>query len=167
MYNGQCISLSVGCPIGYTEVNMECIRCISPCADCDGTPNFCKVCDNTQGRSILYRGECLAECPAGTVLKGGTCVECQNPDMCAVCDPDDLGLCRECIPPFVLHLGQCITGCPGGFSETSSGSGCYSIDTKDVGMFYFPFLIAAFFGCLIALCGTCKKTPGRTKYISS
>ena len=31
----------------------------------------------------------------------------------------------------------------------------------------FPFLIAAFFCCLISLFGKCKKKPGRTKYIST
>ena len=87
--------------------------------------------------------------------------------MCAVCDPNNLALCYKCIPPFVLFEGKCITGCPGGFDETSDNAGCYSTDTKDIGIFYFPFLIAAMFGCLIALCGNCKKSAGRTKFFSS
>ena len=87
--------------------------------------------------------------------------------MCSVCDPLNLALCYKCIPPFVLHEGICITGCPGGFDETSDNAGCYSTDVKDIGIFYFPFLIAALFGCLIALCGNCKKKTGRTKFFSS
>ena len=69
LYNNQCISLKIGCPRGYTEVNNECRRCTSPCARCEGTPNFCTFCDGTLGRNILYRAECLAECPSGTIPK--------------------------------------------------------------------------------------------------
>ena len=38
---------------------------------------------------------------------------------------------------------------------------------NDIGIIPFPFLCAAFIGCLIAVFGKCKKTPGRTKYIST
>ena len=87
--------------------------------------------------------------------------------MCALCSPEDPSVCLDCIPPYVLHEGVCVTGCPGGYKENSDSTACIPFTINDIGILPFPFLIAAFFGCLIAIFGKCKKKPGRTKYIST
>ena len=137
-----------------------------------GTTTHCTFCDGTEGRRILYKGQCLSECPISSVLKelpDGTltCAECTDTEQCAICDVDDLAVCKKCINPFVLHNDVCLRSCPLNFKRTADGESCYPSTTKDIGLFYFPFLIAAFFGCLIAVFGKCKKSPGRTKYVST
>ena len=66
-----------------------------------------------------------------------------------------------------MHEGVCIPGCPEGWKTNDDSTACVLFTINDIGILPFPFLIAAFFGCLIALFGKCKKKPGRTKYIST
>lgn len=87
--------------------------------------------------------------------------------MCKRCNSTNLYQCYECFEPFKLVNGICKAGCPSGYSLSSDGKFCYSLAVNDIGIFPFPFLIVAFFGCLIAIFGLCKKKSGRTKYISS
>lgn len=68
---------------------------------------------------------------------------------------------------MVLHEGICLGACPGGYKYNSEKTACIATTIDDIGILPFPWLIIAFFGCLIALFGKCKKKPGRTKYIST
>ena len=95
------------------------------------------------------------------------CIECANQDMCRRCNSTNLYQCFECFEPFKLVEGICKAGCPSGYKQSPDGSFCYSLAVNDIGIFPFPFLIVAFFGCLIAIFGLCKKKSGRTKYIST
>ena len=96
-----------------------------------------------------------------------TCVECGDASKCELCDVDNVDVCRKCVSDFLLHEDVCVQSCPGGYKENTDKTACIPITINDIGILPFPFLIAAFFGCLIAVFGKCKKKPGRTKFIST
>lgn len=167
--DGTCI---VECPLGYTSVGGECFPCASPCATCTGTVNTCTSCDGTLDRIILYRQNCLRACPAGSVTFAKSanelsCLECADQAGCEICDDSNIEKCLRCNNPLVLHEGICLGACPGGYKYNSEKTACIAQTIDDIGILPFPWLIIAFFGCLIALFGKCKKKPGRTKYIST
>jgi hypothetical protein len=94
------------------------------------------------------------------------CVGCFDP-ACELCDDVDPKICKRCSPGLFVHKGVCTTGCPAGWRDNDAGTACVLFTINDIGILPFPFLCAAFLGCLIAMFGKCKKTPGRTKYIST
>lgn len=88
--------------------------------------------------------------------------------MCELCDVENTKVCRKCVRPYLLNDdGICVSSCPGGYKMNSDETACIPVTINDIGILPFPFLIAAFFGCLIAVFGKCKKKPGRTKFIST
>lgn len=91
---------------------------------------------------------------------------CGDPS-CALCDPNNPDFCLKCITGLKVHEGLCPASCPAGYRDNNEGTGCVLFTINDIGILPFPFLIAAFFMCLIALFGRCKKKPGRTKFIST
>ena len=91
---------------------------------------------------------------------------CTDP-ACKLCDPQNPDFCQECKAPLFVHEGKCVSGCPSEYRVNDNGTACVLFTINDIGIIYFPFLIAAFFGCLIALFGICKKKTGRTKFIST
>lgn len=115
----------------------------------------------------------MSECPRGSVLTPTqdsqlTCIECGDPSMCELCDVENTKVCRKCVRPYLLNDdGICVSSCPGGYKMNSDETACIPVTINDIGILPFPFLIAAFFGCLIAVFGKCKKKPGRTKFIST
>ena len=108
---------------------------------------------------IPYTGICYAKCPDGTapVTVAGlisTCIACENPFMVKLCDPNSVDIALECIEPFLLtDDGKCIQN-PNKEVVTVAAS------INDIGILPFPFLIAALFGCLIAVFGSRKKKKG-------
>lgn len=62
-----------------------------------------------------------------------------------------------------------MSGCPDNWRTNDDGTACVLFTINDIGILPFPFLIAAFFGCMIAMFGKCKKKlVGRNnKYIST
>ena len=68
-----------------------------------------------------------------------------------------------------MNDGKCVSGCPDGWRTNNDGTACVIFTINDIGILPFPFLITAFFGCVIALFGKLKKKlVGRNnKYIST
>ena len=168
LFNNQCIR---ACAQGYTAVNGVCTACASPCATCLGTPGFCLSCDGTLERRFLYSNQCYSDCPLNSTPDVAdednlVCIGCSDP-ACELCDAEDPALCKRCAPTLYVHEGVCISACPEGWKTNDDSTACVLFTINDIGILPFPFLIAAFFGCLIALFGKCKKKPGRTKYIST
>ena len=84
-----------------------------------------------------------------------------------MCDAIDPGICKRCKEGHYVHEGLCWEACPSGYKVNDDKTACVLFTIDDIGILPFPFLIAAFFGCLIAMFGKCKKKPGRTKFIST
>lgn len=87
-----------------------------------------------------------------------TCMECEDTATCEICDSEDPKMCKRCIGGLLLHNGKCVGGCPAEWKDNSDKTACIPRSINDMGILPFPFLIAAFFGCLIALFGQCKKS---------
>lgn len=151
----------------------ECQRCEAPCGNCEGTVDTCTSCDGSDDRRYLYAGSCYAECPANsspvsTDQENLICIGCTQ-EACELCDAEDPDICIRCTEGLYVHEGECVSGCPGGYKINDDATACVEFTINDIGIIPFPFLIAAFIGCVIALFGKCKKKlVGRNnKYIST
>lgn len=96
-----------------------------------------------------------------------TCIECEDTATCELCDADFPGICKRCASGTLLHEGKCVGGCPLDYKDNTDKTACIPFSINDIGILPFPFLLAAFFGCLIVLFGKLKKKQVRgTKMIS-
>ena len=96
-----------------------------------------------------------------------SCTECTDQATCEICDAESPGICKRCKSPFVLFEGKCVGDCPPDFKDNTERSACIPRTINDLGILPFPFLIAAFFGCLIVIFGTCKKKFVKRQWTST
>lgn len=149
-----------------------CTKCKSPCALCADTPEGCVTCDGTGGTKFVYENKCYPNCPAGSGPDANdlTCFPCQAG--CDLCDIQNKTKCLKCTAPTLIYNGACVDECPKGqgwhindegwfvYSDwhvNEDGTGCRPWKLKDLGVIWFPFLIAAVIFTIICLFGLMKK----------
>jgi hypothetical protein len=76
---------------------------------------------------------------------------------CELCPLDDTATCLTCISPLYVFEGVCVSECPENFVVNDDGSACRNSTLADLGILYFPFLIAALLFTIVILFGKCKK----------
>ena len=134
-----------------------CNQCKSPCALCEGTPETCIACDGVGGTKYVYNEKCYAECPPGSGPDPEklTCFPCE--EGCDLCDINDVSQCLKCTPPTLVYQFKCVDECPDGWVVNEEGVACRPWQLSDLGIIYFPFLIAGLIFTIICLFGTLKK----------
>ena len=143
---------------------------MSPCQNCLNTVNYCISCDGSEDRRYLFSNACYAVCPLNSSPVDTedflTCISCHDA-ACELCDAEDTKICKRCAPGLYVHDGICESACPGGWKTNKDNTACALYTINDLGIIPFPFLMAAFIGCLIACFGKCKKKKLRASYIST
>lgn len=155
LFENQCLQT---CPKGYTNVGGVCVACASPCAECDGAPDRCLKCDGVNDFRLLYDFTCWDICPSGTTPdnENSVCIPCTGSG-CALCQLQDTDVCLKCEPPLYVHEGVCVAECPAGFRVNDDNSACRTSSLADLGILYFPWLIAATVLTLVCLFGLMRR----------
>ena len=78
-----------------------------------------------------------------------------------MCDDADQSICLTCKSPLLVYQGDCVAECPKGYRVNFAETACTNQDIVDLGMFYFPFLIAAAIGTIVSLFGKTKSMVHR------
>lgn len=76
---------------------------------------------------------------------------------CELCPLENTEICLTCISPLYVHEGVCVPECPENFVVNDDKSACRNATLADLGILYFPFLIAALIFTIVILFGKCKK----------
>jgi len=149
LFEGWCLS---ECKRGYTPINGECVKCESPCNECEhGQVTSCLSCNNDGERQFLYGRTCLSSCPVNTTLlfEEKVCEGCEG-EGCAFCANYDPSICLKCAPGLSMLNGTCKNECPFQYLKSADGSTCerrtYELDSTFV---VFPILGTSLFFVLI------------------
>lgn len=139
---------------------------MSPCANCEDAVTECTSCDGSDGKKFVFSGKCYVDCPVGTspnTIDNSNlfCTGCLAG--CALCDTTNPATCLRCDEGLYVYGGDCVATCPDGYKLNYEMTACDDISIYDLGVIYFPFLIAALIMILIVLFGLLKKKPMRVK----
>ena len=76
---------------------------------------------------------------------------------CQLCPLEATDTCIICVAPLYVFEAKCVPECPEGFVVNDDHSACRNSTLADLGILYFPFLIAALIFTIVILFGKCKK----------
>jgi len=76
---------------------------------------------------------------------------------CALCKLDALDCCLQCEPGLVVFECQCRPECPEGYVMNDDKTACRTSQLEDLGILYFPFLIAGSIFSIVVMFGKLKK----------
>ena len=105
----------------------------------------------------MFDSTCWTDCPAGTTPNNEklTCLKCK--DDCDLCQLDDDSKCLKCKKPKIAHEGVCLEQCPDGFAPDETGQACRPWQLSDLGIIYYPWLLAALIGTLVSCFGIMRR----------
>jgi len=134
------------------------MECVSPCSECKGLPTFCTTCNGKDKRTNSYNGGCYEVCPPGSSLNAtsSVCQPCPGSG-CSLCDlnaPDNCLLCKENL--YILN-NQCVTECPPDQIVNDDKTSCRKRRIEDLGILYFPFIIAGLIFTVVVFFGNMRK----------
>lgn len=76
---------------------------------------------------------------------------------CALCKLEHLDCCLQCEPGLVVYECECRPSCPEGFVVNEDKTACRLSQLEDLGILYFPFLIAGTIFSIVVVFGKLKK----------